>query len=269
MRRAELLNVFFFTVFTALAWLRRLPLRRRITATRLGLAGVALSILPQFADTSHGMIPMLRDWLPAVQILLAYWQTGTFTVERKKGLEQKLEEIDRKLFHLLPGSRADRTRHKIFNTYLELSYLLCYPLIPAGLALVYLSGNRTQADWYWAIVLPSTYLCYVAVPFIQVLPPRLLNRDTGIRERTGAVRQLNLWLLRHASIQFATFPSAHVASTMAASLALLWLFPLAGIIFLMLSVSIAFSAVAGRYHYAIDVLLGAAIAVTIFLAESG
>src|SRR6266404_1435706 len=111
MRRAELLNVFFFIVFTALAWLRRLPLRRRITATRLGLAGVALSILPQFADTSQ-IISVLRDWLPAVQILLAYWQTGTFTVERKKGLEQKLEEIDRKLFHLLPGSRADRTRHK-------------------------------------------------------------------------------------------------------------------------------------------------------------
>jgi hypothetical protein len=88
MRRAELLNVFFFTVFTALAWLLRLPLRRRITATRLGLAGIALSILPQLADTSQ-VISVLRDWLPAVQILLAYWQTGTFTAERTKGLEQK------------------------------------------------------------------------------------------------------------------------------------------------------------------------------------
>jgi membrane-associated phospholipid phosphatase len=268
MRRAELLNVFFFTVFTVLAWLRRLPLRRRITATRLGLAGIALSVLPQLADTSQ-VISVLRDWLPAVQILLAYWQTGTFTAERTKGLERKLQELDRKLFDLLTGNRADRMRHEIFNTYLELSYLLCYPLIPAGLALLYLTGNRAQADWYWAVVLPSTYLCYVVVPFVQLLPPRLLNLDPELSESTGVVRQLNLWLLRHASIQFATFPSAHVAATMAASLALLWLFPLAGIIFLVLSVSIAFSAVAGRYHYSVDVLLGVAIAVAIFLAKSG
>jgi hypothetical protein len=268
MRISELLNVFFFAVFTALAWLRRLPLRRRITATRLGLAGIVLSVLPQLADTSR-VISVLRDWLPAVQILLAYWQTGAFTDERKKGLEKRLQDLDRKVLHLLTGTRADRLRHRIFDTYLELSYLLCYPLIPAGLGLLYLTGNRAQADWYWAVVLPSTYLCYVVFPFIQVLPPRLLNLDPESREGTGLVRQLNLWLLRHASIQFATFPSAHVASTMAASLALLWLFPLAGIIFLMLSVSIALSAVIGRYHYAVDVLLGAALAVIIFLAESG
>jgi membrane-associated phospholipid phosphatase len=79
---------------------------------------------------------------------------------------------------------------------------------------------------------------------------------------------LNLWLLPHASITFATFPSAHVASTMAAALALLCVLPVTGILFLLLSLSIAIGAVVGRYHYAVDVLLGAFTAIAFFVAQS-
>jgi hypothetical protein len=40
--------------------------------------------------------------------------------------------------------------------------------------------------------------------------------------------------------------------------------PLAGLLFLIVSVWIAIAAVAGRYHYALDVLLGAATALIVF-----
>ena len=70
------------------------------------------------------------------------------------------------------------------------------------------------------------------------------------------MRKLNLEVLNRGSIQAITFPSAHVASTMAAALVLVWFVPLAGAIFLAIAVSIAIGAFLGRYHYFLDVAAG-------------
>jgi membrane-associated phospholipid phosphatase len=76
----------------------------------------------------------------------------------------------------------------------------------------------------------------------------------------------NRWILQHGSIHAISFPSAHVASTCAVSLVLLHFMPLIGLAFLFVSVWIAIGAVVGRYHYALDVLLGAATALGVFAA---
>jgi membrane-associated phospholipid phosphatase len=80
------------------------------------------------------------------------------------------------------------------------------------------------------------------------------------------VRAFNLWILQRGSIQANTLPSAHVAITGACALSLLRLGPLwAGVIFLWIAVSIALGAVSGRYHYALDAILGFLVAGTAML----
>ena len=79
------------------------------------------------------------------------------------------------------------------------------------------------------------------------------------------VRKLNLEVLNRGSIQAITFPSAHVASTMAVALVLTRFLPKTGAIFVVVAVSIALGAFLGRYHYFLDVALGAIEAVIIFL----
>lgn len=64
-----------------------------------------------------------------------------------------------------------------------------------------------------------------------------------------------------------SFPSAHVASTVAVSLVLTRHLHIVGLCFLFVAGSIAVAAVAGRYHYALDVLLGAAVALIVFVAS--
>jgi membrane-associated phospholipid phosphatase len=99
---------------------------------------------------------------------------------------------------------------------------------------------------------------------MQTLPPRLLHGDEGLPCRKQKIRTMNLFVLQHGSIQLNTFPSAHVASTVAASLVLIHLVPAAGLVFLLISASIAVGAVVGRYHYALDVIFGAALSIGIF-----
>jgi membrane-associated phospholipid phosphatase len=104
-------------------------------------------------------------------------------------------------------------------------------------------------------VLLGGFTCYGPLPWLISSPPRV--RDGEAQHSASGLRRLNLHILRRASHGFNTFPSGHVAVSVAAALAVLELSPSAGAAALVASFAIAAGAVAGRYHYAIDVIAGA------------
>src|SRR2546422_10933680 len=69
---------------------------------------------------------------------------------------------------------------------------------------------------------------------------------------------------RKCELHANTFPTGHVAASLAVALELLSHVPPAGFLFLLLSIAIAAGAFWGRYHYGLDVLLGALLAVASF-----
>ena len=232
--------------FGSLAWLRPLGSHRRAIVTSIAVIGVVgIVVLRQ---------TILRDWLPVALIPMAYRQTGYFTRALSQSLQTRLESFDRKYLRLRPPRYA---------WVLELAYLFCYPLVPLGLVCLYLAGLSRFAGQFWTVVIPPAYACYATFPFVQTLPPRAIERDV-IRE-PGPIRALNLFVLRHISIQANTFPSGHVAASIAASLALLRYAPFLGAAFLVVSFAVAAGAIWGRYHYAVDVILGALLAIASFL----
>ena len=270
MRRAEWINLFFFSLFIALAWRHPSTKRQRKDVTTIGAIGISLILAVQVLSDALALFStsVLRDWLPAPLMLMVYWQAGRFFRQPNEQLQTKLEELDQKLLGAILSNRTTSRKHGWVASYLEIAYLFCYALVPLGIAVLYFMHLGHYADRYWTTVLPPTYLCYAFLPFVQTLPPRMLARDRDFSALPSKTRKLNLWILRYLSIQVNTFPSAHVASTMAASLALLRLVPLAGAIFLWVSISIAAGAVMGRYHYTADAFTAAALAVAVFLVEA-
>lgn len=249
MRFYEWLTLAFYATFAALAWKRPLPSRRRRMITACAAAGLALMAL--FEST------FIRNWLPLGFIPLAYWQTGYFVLPVNQRFQAKLQSFDRKFLRAIGKGPA-------LAFCLELAYLLVYPLVPIGLAALYLSGMGRYAEEFWNVVIPPAYLCYATFPFVQTLPPRAI--EEGVRwERQGTkMRSLNLFVLRHVSIQANTFPSGHVAASLAIALELMRHTLLVGLVFLAVSIGIAAGAFTGRYHYALDVLIGAALALLAF-----
>ena len=155
--------------------------------------------------------------------------------------------------------------------YLELTYLLCYPLVPLAFGVLYFGAPNPanlepSADSYWTAVLLAVFSCYGLLPWLPTRPPRALAPDNS-RSRSS-IRWLNHVILHRASIQANTFPSGHVAAALASALAVGALFPAAGLIIGVLALSIAVAAVVGRYHYAADVVLGALVAVLAFAVSS-
>jgi membrane-associated phospholipid phosphatase len=271
MRAAEWTNVLAFPCFVALAWCgRKLDSPRRAKITAIGLVGLAVTVisalvLPRVLDPLSASV--MRDWIPYALLLLFYWQAGQFVTRVDVEFQRKLERLDCRIVAPAMGWCKRSGFGRWILTGLELAYLFCYVSMPMGLGALYLMRMRQRADQFWMVVLLATYTCYAMLPFIQTQPPRVLSEKRSVQPPPNKVRALNLWILRYASIHANTFPSAHVASTTACALILLWLAPAVGLVFLAIAILIALGAVAGRYHYAADAILGAIVALAAFLVQ--
>jgi hypothetical protein len=257
------LSLFFFSFFMVLAWLRPIEWKRRLAVTALGAVAVVLVSLPLLA--ANDAFPGFGRVLPLLLMPMAYWQTGLFMAPLNETLQRTLASIDRRILsafeniHVPPG-----LEHRL-RIYFECAYLLVYPMVPSGLFVLYAAGFFERAVEFWTVVLPPAYLCYATLPFARTLPPRALDR---VRERdlqrTG-IRGFNLFVVRSVTHQANTFPSAHAAAAVAVALELTRVVLWAGIAYLIIAISIMAGAFIGRYHYAMDVVLGGVLACISFL----
>ena len=240
MRTSEWICFVFLGLFPVLSMIRPLPLRQRIRVVALGVCGVLLIWL----GTNRAV---LRDWIPAVLMLFVYWQGGSFFSRTNEKLQAYLERFDERFLLKLPVR---------INLFWEIAYFFCYPLVPGAIATLNALNLQSQVDFFWSVVLPPTFLCHFIVSFYPTYPPWKF-RDVSL---PGPLRKLNFLVIRHASIHVNTFPSAHVAASMAIAFAMLHLQWIAGLVFLFLAISITVSTVVGRYHYAADALFGLLLA---------
>jgi membrane-associated phospholipid phosphatase len=276
MRTSEWIQIVFASVLAAAAWITSLtshplPLRRRWIVTSLAVIAIVIVELGRFSASflSPGHLSILRHCLTLALFLVPYWQTGEFFLGPNLKMQNRLLAFDR---WLLPGIAAKTgTERTAIGFLLEVAYLFCYPLAPLSLLAMYMAGLSEKVGGFWFVVLVSTYICYAVTPFVPAFPPRSIisdQADTSAPARdTNKGRIFNRWILRHGSIHAISFPSAHVASAFAVALVFLrYALPI-GVVFLVLAVLISLAAVVGRYHYALDVLLGAATALAVFLAS--
>jgi membrane-associated phospholipid phosphatase len=264
MRASEWIQIVFAFGIGLLAWTRPLEMRRRLRIALLAVIVPAAILIARYA--LHGLSgSVVRDWLPAALLLIPYWQAGQFFTGPDERIQKWLAQADEKLFRVL---------HRIIGSsesegwagYFETAYLMCYPLVPIGVAVLYLGHHRAAADFYWIVVVLASDICFAVTIFVPAMPPRLLpGRTAEFAVAANDVRKLNLEVLNRGSIQAITLPSAHVASTTAVALVLTRFLPLTGAIFLVLAASIAIGAFLGRYHYFLDVALGAIEAAAVFM----
>lgn len=256
MRFSEWLAAGYFGVMAAAAWIRPLPASRRAQVTIVGVVmGAALWMLPREAD------PAVRDWAPAIVILAGYYVSGRFFVGSSPAFEAWLMAWD----HRLLGDPATRFARwpRLLLAYLEVVYLGCFLLIPAGFGALVWTGRAAMADHYWTMVIAAEFGAFAPLSMIQTRPPWAIERPSSLRDR--AIHQFASEMVSTFTIRANTFPSGHVAGSLAVALAVGGVMPWAGAIFFALAISISVACVVGRYHYAVDVVAGAALALAIWI----
>ena len=222
----------------------------------------------------------VRDWHPALLMLLAYRESGLFIkADPAHRLDHLFISWDQAILHSRWVEWALDACAPWLQHYLEIFYLLCYPLVPLGFAALYLMrasivaqreprGRAVMFDKFWTAVLLATLFCYAVYPAFPLTPPRVLFNDVPGPTVSPLLRHMNLWLLDRLSVQVCLFPSAHAAAVTATALAVRAYRPRLGILFCVAALSVAVATVYGRYHYAADAVAGALVGIVAFAVSS-
>jgi len=202
--------------------------------------------------------------MPLVYLLSGYWLPALLVRETNARLERQLLDVDHMLFGAHGLEAFERRAPRLLIEYLELAYLLCYAVVPAGFAsLLFAHYTGETLDTFWSVVLLAAFACYGLLPWLPTRAPRAVEPPG--HEMRSSIRRLNLAVLNRASVQWNTFPSGHTAASLATALAVGIHMPLAGVVLAVVALSIAAGSVVGRYHYAADAIIGAAVAVLAFV----
>jgi hypothetical protein len=262
MRTPDLIAIVYFAYVIAAAGLvHGLTVERRARVAGMAAGAILLVLL------STQILPaasVVRDWLPAIWLVMGYWLPGGLLHEPMPGVEAWLRASDRWILET-PWARKPPAW---LSAVLELAYFLVHVFVPAGFLVLALAG-LDASEQFWTPVLLAGYACYGTLPWLQARPPRLIesaDRRAGAGSEADAastmqVRGWNEWLLDLVSVKANTFPSGHVAVALAVALVVFDLLPAAGLIFVPAALLIAAATVVRRYHYTADAALGLVIAV--------
>jgi membrane-associated phospholipid phosphatase len=256
----ERLAIVYFALFGAAALLA-VPDRPRPWRALLGAAASGATV---FLMASTASITA-RIWFSHAYLVAGYWLPAFFVGDvSSPAFESWLRRTDTHIRRYLPSLPRSATH------VAELSYLMCYPALPAAFVVVWTCGNLVDAERFWVSVLAAGFTCYGNLPWLPSRPPRLIDQSgesADIGEAPLALATVNTAVLERVSHQFNTFPSGHVAVAVAAAASTFTVWWPAGVAFAIVATGIAVGAVAGRYHYVVDVILGAIVgfaAVAIF-----
>ena len=255
MRSSESLSIAYFAACAALSWLRPLPAVRRGQVTVISIAMTAATL----AVAQQGSA-VIRNWAPGVSILVGYYVSGRFFVTPSPEVERWLMSWDRRLLGD-PATRFARWPGAVL-AYLEIVYMGCFLLVPAGFAILAARGRSDLADHYWTIVMAAEFGAFVPLVVIQTRPPWLVERKPVLADR--AVHRAASHMVERLTIRANTFPSGHVAGSLAVAFAVIDTAPVVGLALLLLAASIGVATVVGRYHYIVDGIAGAALAIAVW-----
>ena len=207
------------------------------------------------------ILQVVREWIPGLYLVQGYWLCGFFFERPMTAVEQRLIDFDRLVFRTFKVTDFLMRGPRVVLEYFELTYLLAYPFVPVSFAAILWLGARGEADSYWTSLLIAGFGAYGVLPWIQTRPPRAFERQGPADARGLFFRRLNVTVLNHASVQVNTFPSGHASVTCAAALAVATVDTGLGLGFGVIAMSIVLATVLGRYHYAVDSIVGALVGV--------
>lgn len=252
----------YFLYVSLLAAILPLPweTRLQVWAVNLTLRGVLLYV-------SSGRAPeSLRDWLPAPLILLAYKEMGWLAqphadIARETGWVQ----WDRLILNDWGLKALIESAGPIIPSLLELCYLLVYAMIPVAIALATIY-TRDRVEQLTFPLLITCLVTYGLFPFFPSEPPRTVFPTDLVPTYQTVFRQINWYICGGYGIHTSVFPSGHVSSAIAASVGVYRLMPkrrwawgtLAAV-----TIGIFIATIYGRYHYLVDSLAGALVALVV------
>jgi len=253
-RVSEWIALVYFLYIASAALVGRGSIAKRLRIAAVAIACAALVRVSAAAPVA------IRDWLPAAYILAGYYITGWLFVAPAEHLESWLIGWDRRLIGD-PATRFARWPRGVVS-FLEIVYMGCFLMVPGGFALLAATGHAAVADRYWTMVVAAEFGAFAPLSVFQTRPPWVVERKPVLTD--PSLHEFASHVVQTVTIRVNTFPSGHAAGSLAVALAVLPVLPIAGALLLALAVSIGAACFICRYHYVVDVIAGALVALIVW-----
>jgi membrane-associated phospholipid phosphatase len=253
-RSSEWIALLYFLYLASVCWLRPVLLPRRLVIT-----GVSAGLVALIWVVARDAPAFARDWAPFLYVSVGYYLTGYLFVAPSPKLEAWLLKWD----HRWLGDPTTRFAGwpAWLVAYLDVIYTLCFVLLPGGFLALALTGHAAQANRYWTMVLAADLGAFAPLSVFQTRPPWAIERPPVLA--ASRIHRLASYVVMHGTTGVNTFPSGHVAVTIAVALGVISSLPALGVTLLLCAASIAVGCVVGRYHYTVDVIAGAALGLAV------
>ena len=221
---------------------------------------------PHRVTSRANLAAIINGWYPVVLITLTYKELE-YLIPRlhPRDYDWPLARIDYRLFGFHPTVWLERLAHPALSETLQLAYS-CYYFLPVALGFVLWRSRRFQAFHFFVFILAlGFYLSYLGYIIVPAIGPRFVLADLQTTPLTGLLmfEWVRGTLDRAEGITRDCFPSGHTALTLLVlyyarrfSRPLFW-------VILPVAAAIIAGTVYLRYHYVIDVIAGAMLALLV------
>jgi membrane-associated phospholipid phosphatase len=248
----------------AAAWMLTIG-RSRVATIDLALH-LALFATVAFATWSSRVPEWLRLWLPLIALPFLYAEMPALIAAAGHSLPRDayVMEWERALFGGQPAQTwAARWTSPLLSEILHAAYLSYYPIIFSVPAALWLKRRRAQFATATFVLMATFVVCFAAYVIFPVAGPRYFWASAA-DEVSGPIRAATLWILETGSSRGTAFPSSHVAVAVTQTLLGVRYFGGRAIPLAVLTAGLGLGAVYGGFHYAIDVVAGAALGGIVF-----
>ncbi len=260
-RAATVVTLAYLLVTLPLFWRAGWTMKHAV----LVLGHVAAVACLWWSITPRRAVSPVTDWLPLLLVPFLYAELP-FLMGDAVYRDALVQAWESSLFGTQPTrTLAGTAPSAAVSELLHLGYLLYYPIVYVPPLAVYLAGRMEEYGRTLLGVMLTYVLCYLVFIIFPVEGPRYTwGAPAGIPG--GPIRSLTLAILERGSSRGTAFPSSHAAVAVAQAILALRYQRRMGVVVAVSSVLLMLGAVYGGFHYAVDVLAGAALGAGVAVA---
>ena len=211
-------------------------------------------------------LQFLRNWYPLSTIAIFYFEMGKLTqMVFQRYFDETVIRWEKQVFKGMPSFElSDRFPSTILSEILHLCYFSYYIIAVFLAAWLYFGGRIgpfQETVFAETLTFNLSLLCY---PFLPTTGPRYLFEKIHGKLSKGFFFRLTHSIVSSGSSKGTAFPSSHVSLSVIVLLYALRYDSTAFLILLPMCIGLTLGTVYGRFHYAIDALVGAVLAGIVF-----
>ena len=223
-----------------------------------------LAVIPK--DALPLSLQVLRDWYPIATIPIFYLEIPPLTqMAVQRYFDDKIIECEERLFNGQPSIYfSEHFSSRWLSELLHLCYFSYYPIVFGLVGVLHYQGRYEAFHEVIFGEILTFNLCLIWYIFMPVMGPRYKFERVRGRLADGFFFKLIHMILSGASSKGTAFPSSHCAIGVIVVLYAARYDPVAFAIMCPFGVGLIVGTVYGRFHYALDAILGTVLGVVIF-----